>query len=186
MVTVDTKLMTAEELMELPDDGNRYELICGELVQLPMSSMESSSIAAVIIGELIAFVRPQRLGLVMATDGAYILGRDPDTTRVPDASFIRADRVPPPAERRRFANLAPDLAVEVISPSDRASEVTTKVLTYLEKGVRLVWVVDPPTRTVTIYAPDGNARVLHDTDTLDGGDVLPGFSLPVIDIFTFL
>jgi Uma2 family endonuclease len=176
-------LMTAEELAEMPDDGHRYELVRGELVRLPMSSIESSVIAMRIGIALGAFVYPAGLGWIAGADGAFILERQPDTTRIPDVSFIRADRFPPPGERRHFAELAPDLAVEVLSPSDRTSETNDKVLTYLDAGVQLIWIVDPPRRIVTVYTPDSVARVLRETDELDGGDVLPGFRLRIADIF---
>jgi len=184
MVSAQPQFITAEDLWSMPDDGNRYELIRGELVRLPMSSMESSSIAMHIGSELRTFVRTSGLGLVMGADGAFILRRNPDTTRIPDVSFVSAERLPPVEERRRFPEMAPDLAVEVISPSDRTSETNRKVMDYLEAGVRLVWVVDPPVRTVAVHTPDRVVHILHEDDTLDGGDVLPGFTLPVANIFS--
>ncbi|SNS29837.1 Putative restriction endonuclease [Geodermatophilus pulveris] len=95
-------------------------------------------------------------------------------------AFVRADRVPD-ADTSGFPALAPDLVVEVVSPSDRATQVTAEALEWLHAGVRLVWVVDPETRTVTAYRPDG-VRVLRGEDTLDGGDVLPGSGLPLAEL----
>lgn len=176
-------LLTADDLLAMPEDGNRYELLRGELVSTPMSSYESSDIAMGIGSALRAFAHTRGLGRVAGADGAFILARDPYTVRIPDASFVQIDRLPPANQRRRFLELAPDLAVEVVSPSDSANDVQEKVLEYLDFGVQLIWVVHPVQRTVTVYTPDRHARVLSETDTLDGGDVLPGFTLPVAGIF---
>lgn len=183
MTITQPKLMTAEEFQDLPDDGNRYELVRGELVDLPMSSYRSSATAIRIAIALGTFAHPAQLGTVTGADGAFVLRRGPETTRIPDVSFVCAERVPPDDEQHRFPELAPDLAVAVLSPSDRTSETNARVLDYLDAGVRLVWVVDPPQRTVTVHTADGIARTLRETDTLDGGDVLPGFTLAVADIF---
>ena len=175
--------LTADDLLAMPEDGNRYELHRGELVSTPMSSYESSDIAMGIGSLLRAFAHSQGLGRVAGADGAFILARDPYTVRIPDASFVRMDRLPPPEQRRRFLELAPDLAVEVVSPSDSANDVQEKVREYLDYGVQLIWVVHPIQRTVTVYRPDHSAQVLYEDESLDGGDVLPGFSLVVAEIF---
>jgi Uma2 family endonuclease len=176
-------LLTADDLLAMPEDGNRYELLRGELVSTPMSSYESSDIAMGIGSLLRAFAHPRKLGRVAGADGAFILARNPQTVRIPDASFVRMDRLPPPEQRRRFLELAPDLAVEVVSPSDSANDVQEKVREYLDYGVQLIWVVHPLQRTVTVYRPDRSARVLYEEDSLDGGDVLPGFEALVAVIF---
>jgi Uma2 family endonuclease len=176
-------LLTPDDLLAMPEDGNRYELIRGELVSTPMSSYESSDIAAGIVTALRTFAHANRLGRVAGADGAFILVRDPYTVRIPDVSFVRIDRLPRREERRQFLQLAPDLAVEVISPSDSANDVQEKVREYLDHGVQLIWVVHPVQRTVTVYTADRNARVLYEDETLDGGDILPGFTLTVADIF---
>jgi Uma2 family endonuclease len=176
-------LLTADDLMAMPEDGNRYELMRGELVSTPMSSYESSEIAMAIGSMLRAFAYPHKLGRVAGADGAFILHRNPYTVRIPDASFVRMDRLPPPEQRRQFLELAPDLAVEVVSPSDSANEVQEKVREYLDAGVRLIWVVHPAQRTLTVYTADRNARVLYEDEVLDGGEVLPGFTITVSDIF---
>lgn len=176
-------LLTADDLLAMPEDGNRYELLRGELVSTPMSSYESSDIAAGIVTALRTYAHSRKLGRVAGADGAFILVRDPYTVRIPDASFVRMNRLPPPEQRRRFLELAPDLAVEVVSPSDSANAVHEKVLEYLGAGVQLVWVVHPIQRTVTVYSKDMLAHVLGEDNTLDGGDLLPGFTLAVADIF---
>lgn len=184
MVATPTALLTADDLWSMPkDDRKRFELVRGELVERPMSNFESSDVAAGIVSALRVFAHPRGLGRVVGADGAYILTSDRRSVRVPDASFVAADRLPPPEERRHFLQLAPDLAVEVVSPSDTASGIEAKVRDYLDAGVRLIWVVHPPQRSVTVYTPDRHARLLDEHDTLDGGDVLPGFELKVADLF---
>jgi Uma2 family endonuclease len=178
-----TTLLTADDLLAMPDDGYRYELDKGKLVRLPMSSNESSDVAGGILSALRVYAYPRKLGRVTGADGAYILRRDPYTVRIPDVAFVLADRMPPREKRRRFLELAPDLAVEVVSPTDSANDVHEKVLQYLDVGVQLVWVVHPIRRTVTVYTKDRIAHVLDENDTLDGGDVLPGFALPVSEVF---
>ncbi|HEX5166832.1 MAG TPA: Uma2 family endonuclease [Thermomicrobiales bacterium] len=169
--------------MAMPDDGYRYELVRGELVRLPMSAHQSSRIAIRIANRIGPFVEAGNLGNIAGADGAYIFARDPYTVRIPDLSFVRAERLPPPDAWVKFLELAPDLAVEVVSPSDSANEIQDKVNEYLDVGVRLIWVVYPIQHTITVYSADRIGRVLTDADTLDGGDVLPGFSLPVAEIF---
>ncbi len=113
----------------------------------------------------------------------FVLAVAPDTLLAPDVSYTREDWLPPESARGRFLRLAPDLAVEVLSPTDTAAEIAEKVSLYLEAGTRLVWVVDPRRRTVAVHTPDRVARTLVVGDTLDGGDVLPGFVLPLAELF---
>jgi Uma2 family endonuclease len=175
--------MTAEELFDLPDDGMRHELVEGELRTMPPAGFEHGDVAMELAFHVTAFVRQHRLGTVLAAETGFVLRRDPDTVRAPDVAFVRADRVPPRDDRRRFAELAPDLVVEVTSPSDRAAEVNSKVALWLDAGVRLVWVVDPESGIVVAHQPAGVAHLFRGDDVLDGGDVLPGFSLSLRDLF---
>jgi Uma2 family endonuclease len=174
---------TAEELLELPDDGLRHELLEGELVPVTPAGFEHGDLAMELAFHVKAFVRERSLGVVLAAETGFVLRRDPDTVRAPDVAFVRADRVPPRDQRRRFAELAPDLVAEVVSPADRAGEVNGKVAQWLDAGVRLVWVVDPENRAVVAHEPGGVAHLLRDGDELDGGDVLPGFRLPLAELF---
>jgi Uma2 family endonuclease len=183
-VPTTTPLLTADDLMAMPDDGYRYELVRGELVRLPMSAHQSSIIAMRIAARLIPFVEAGNLGNVAGADGAYIFARDPYTVRIPDLSFVSDQRLPPVETWNKFLELAPDLAVEVVSPSDTANEVHEKVMEYLAVGVRLIWVVHPAQRTVTVYPGDRTGHVRTEGDILDGGTVLPGFTLAVEDIFS--
>ena len=178
-----THLFTIVELEQSPPSGE-WELIDGELVPMPPSSFESSSLAVRIARLVGNYVDARGLGMMTGADGGYVLFADRDTVRVPDVAFVRRDRLPPPAERSRFARLAPDLAVEVLSPSDRPSEVVAKVEMYQEAGVPLIWLIDPEQQTITVVAAGRAAAVLKRGDTLDGGHVLPGFSIPVTTIFS--
>jgi Uma2 family endonuclease len=172
--------MTAEELWALPED-QRGELIRGEMTPPePPRGNPHWKLVGHLIGHLGSFVKERKLGDI-GPDGGFILARDPDVVLVPDVSFVRAGRLSD--DQAGFMPLAPDLAVEVISPSNSAPEMSRRVRLYLDAGVRLVWVVDPSQRTITAYAPDRTARMFVDGETLDGGDVLPGFRLPVGELF---
>jgi Uma2 family endonuclease len=181
-MAVTKRPMTAEALERLPRDPlNRYELVRGELVRMTPVGGEHGKVALEFAARLLAHVKARRLGEVMVEVG-YRLTTDPDTVRATDVSFVATDRLPPGGLPRGFIPGPPDLAVEVISPEDSASEVDATVQEYLAHGVRLVLVVQPRTRTVTAYRPDGNARVLRSGDSIEGQDVLPGVSLPVDEI----
>jgi Uma2 family endonuclease len=134
-------LLAPDDLLEMPEDGNRFELLRGELMSTPMSSCESNDIAIGIGSVQRAFAHPRGSGRVADATGAFILACDPSTVRIADESFVRSDRLPPAEQRRKFLELAPDLAVEVVSPSDTASDVHEKVIEYLVAGVRRIWVV---------------------------------------------
>jgi Uma2 family endonuclease len=178
-------LITPEELLRMPD-GVNYELVDGKLVERNMG-MESSEIAARILVLIGMFLRDKRLGRLFGADGSYQCFPDPDKVRKPDVSFIRAARLPADQVIKGHCPIFPDLAVEVVSPGDLAYEVEEKVAEYLAAGVPLVWVVNPPTRTVRIRrprsAPQGSASELTDADAITGEDVLPGFSCAVSDFF---
>lgn len=135
------------------------------------------------LGRLLsAYARENRLGLV-GTEIGFRLHRDPDTVRAPDIAFVARDRLPTEGIPKKFADFPPNLAVEVVSPEDTASEVLKKVEEYLAAGVGLVWVVDPGTRTVTVYRSLQDVKILTADQALDGGDELPGFRVEVAEIF---
>ena len=121
-------------------------------------------------------------GVVLGAETGFKIASDPDTVRAPDAAFIRADRVTGELPQGFFPG-SPDLAVEVLSPEDRASEVLAKVECWLHAGCSDVWVVDPKTCSVAIYRPGGTAVILEAEDTIDGGNLLPGLKIPVARIF---
>lgn len=179
---VATRRITVDEFENMSLEG-LWELIDGEMVEMSPSADEPSSIGATITGMLWSFARPRRLGRVYNAEGGFVLFSDRETVLAPDVAFVRAERMPRGEARKHFARLAPDLAVEVLSPSDRASEVLVKVQMYQESGVRLVWIVDPDLETVTVIAQGNPTIVLGSGDDLTGGDVLPGFSVSVAEIF---
>ena len=178
-----TRLMTVEDVERLPDDGYRYDLIDGALIRLTPAAGGHGEVAFEIAWHLGGFVRPRRLGRIYAAETGFILGRNPDVVLGPDVAFVREDRIPTDYDPDHFLPVAPDLAVEVISPSERHGQITTKVRKYLQGGVRLLWLVNPRRRTATVYSPGAEPRVLTEADELDGGDVLPGCRLPIAAIF---
>lgn len=175
-------ITTAAELLRTPGLG-RCELIRGELIMMSPAGFQHGHLAAEIGALLTNFVKPRGLGAVTGAETGFLIARDPDTVRAPDVGFVRADRLPPIAPRGFFPGV-PDLAVEVLSPSDRASEVNAKVRDWLEAGAGAVWVVDPEQRTVTVHRSLDESVVLETSDTLTGGNVLPGFVVPVRQVFT--
>ena len=179
-----TKLMTVEELERNGPPDGRYELIDGELVEMTPSGGDASTVANTVAFHLTGHVMPRGLGRIYSAGGGFVLFPGRELVRVPDAAFVRADRVPPPPEHAGFLRLAPDLVVEVISPFDRPGEVVAKAAMWLDAGVRLVWVVDPRSRTVSVYGPERTARVLREGEALDGGEDLPDFRVAVADLFT--
>jgi Uma2 family endonuclease len=174
--------MTAEQLYDLPDDGLRHELLRGTLVSEPLPNLLHGRTVARITALLDRFVRSNRSGVVYAGDTGFMLARQPDTVRGPDVAFVSAERLRV-ADERRFFEGAPDLAIEVVSPSDRTSEVLGKVSDYLAAGCRLVWVVDPVREEVRVFRSPFTPRVLSAPEVLDGEEVLLGFSVPVAAIF---
>jgi Uma2 family endonuclease len=177
----ERQLLTAEELWQMGDIG-RCELVEGELIRMNPTSGEHGRVATAITIALGTFVRQHRLGDVLSGEVGFFLRRDPDTVRGVDVMFYASGRLAD-VDMSRFLELPPDLAVEVISPGDRWTEVQEKVGEYLDVGVRLIWMVDPVTRSVHIYSSEGAIRRLSEDDILDGGDALPGFALPVGDLF---
>jgi Uma2 family endonuclease len=178
-----TQLMTAEQFQEMPDDpGKRYELVNGEVVEVPFANHNHGRIVMALMRMLDTFVLDHDLGEVLGDGNGFIITRAPDSVRGPDISFIAQERVPEDA----FPGVipfAPDLAVEIVSPSDRASEVHDKVYQYVGNGVRLVWVLWPTTRSVSVFTSGNPVTELGPDDELDGGDVLPGFHVRVGELF---
>ena len=178
---VATRITVAE--FEATNQMDRVELIDGEIVEMVPSSDGSSSLAARITVLLGMHVLPNKLGRLYSADGGFVLFPDRATVRVPDVAFVRAERMPQGEARRHFPRLAPDLVVEVLSPTDRASDVLAKVAMYQEAGVPLIWLVDPDAQTVTVLATNLAPVTLRPGDTLGGGNILPDLSIAVADIF---
>ena len=180
-MAVEPKLMTAEELLRLPDDNLRHELVRGELRTMSPPGFEHGGVTVDITVSLELHVRAHGLGRVVGEVG-FRLTTDPDTVRAPDVAFVRRDRLPNSPVRGYWPG-APDLIVEVISPNDLYTEVDEKVAEWLEHGTPLVFVVNPRRRTVAVHRPRQPVRILGLDDVLDGEDVVPGWTLPVRDLF---
>lgn len=182
MTMTTTTIMTADELFHIPDDALNRELVAGELVIMSPDNNDHGEIVAAIIELLRAYVRVNNLGRV-STNVGFKLYQNPDTVLAPDVAFVSTDRAPIEPSRRGFIALCPDLAVEVLSPSNTASEINRKLRLYLDTGARQVWIVDPEARTVTIHTPDRIARTLLEGEIVDSGDVVPGFTISVTEAF---
>ena len=180
-MTTTKPLVTADYLLRTPDLG-RCELVCGELIQMTPAGYEHGSIIINISTPLATFVSRAGLGRVSGAETGFHIAHDPDTVRAPDVAFVAAERLPSPQPKGFFPG-PHDLAVEVISPIDRDSEVLAKVQNWLDAGCRVVWLVDPRRQTVQVFQGRGEAGVLHLSDTLCGEPLLPGFSLAVGEIF---
>ena len=178
-----TRLMTAEDLWLMQDDECFHELVKGELIRMAPAGGKHGEIGFELAGQIRDYLKQHRIGKGYSADTGFILARDPDVVRSPDVAFILTDRLPPEEKRGAFLELAPDLAVEIVSPSDSSSAVNDKVMQYLDLGVKLVWLIHPSTKSVNVYTPDRTVRILGENDELDGGEVLPGFRLRIADIF---
>ncbi len=175
-------LLTAEEffLLAEPDDGSRQELVRGEIVTMPPPG-GIHGVCCLKVGRRIGnFVEEHDRGTVACNDTGFITGRQPDSVRGPDIAYWSRDRlVEVPVG---YIEIAPDLLVEVLSPSNTSKQIRAKLQEYFAKGVRLAWVVAPEDRTLTIYRTPDEGRVLHETSTVTGEDILPGFTCRVSDL----
>lgn len=168
-------LLTAEELLHLHLPNKRTELVRGILIIREPAGYQHGDVAAQLLIAIGQHVDAHALGRVFAAATGFTLERGPDTVRAPDVAFISKARLPHPPPPG-FAEIAPDLAVEVLSPGDTAREVAEKVADWLTAGTRLVWAVDPIRATARVYRADGTESLLGVSDALDGEDVLPGFT----------
>jgi Uma2 family endonuclease len=175
--------MTAEELWAMPETpGTRYELVEGELRELPGAGMLHNFLVGLLYRLLDEYARGRKLGVAFSDGLGYLLSREPDKVRIPDVSFIARGRLPEGGLPPGFCPFPPDLAVEIVSPNDGAEELHRKVREYLDAGVALVWVIWPRERAVTVYTSEG-VQDLGPDSTLPGGDALPGFEVPVARLF---
>ena len=181
MTTATT--ITAEELLLLPDNGMRRELVRGEVREMAPAGDEHGELAMTIGSELRQHVKINRLGRVYAAETGFIISRNPDTVKAPDAAFVRQEVIDATGRLRGFRAGAPDLVVEVISPGDSYTEVEDKVMEWLDAGCRMVVVVNPRRRTVTVYRSKTDITILTEEDTLSGGDVVEGWEVPVAELF---
>lgn len=174
---------TADELLNLPKGKERYELIRGELKTLAPAGNEHGVLALEFAAELRNFVKANKLGKVYAAETGFKLATNPDTVRAPDAAFISQARLDEVGPVQGYWPGAPDLALEVVSPNDLYTEVSEKVAEWLNAGSGMVVVINPRTKQVLVHARDFDVKVLALVDTLDGGDVVPGWQLPLRELF---
>lgn len=182
-MSVAAKLITADELFEMPHHGMRLELVRGELRTMLPAGSEHGGISMKLSWRLAQFIEQHQLGAVFCAETGFRLADDPDTVRAPDFAFVGKQRIPPEGLPKKFFPGAPDLAVEVLSPSDTTSEVDEKVLDWLNAGSLAVWVVDPRLLTVTIYHSPTEIRVCTSDGELTDERVVPGFRCKVSDLF---
>ena len=176
------RLITADELLKMPDDGKRYELVRGVLIEkMPAGDPHSITVGNVFY-ELTRYTRSGGLGVTRTGDPGYRLERNPDTVRAPDVAWFAPGRLPQGVQG--YPELAPDLAVEVKSPTNSRRELAEKAVMWLNFGSREVWVADPETVTITVYRPGVDPITLGPDDELKGGEVLPGFSTPGGPLFS--
>ncbi len=182
MAVLAKKLITAEEFLRMPDppDGSKQELVRGEVITMPPPGGMHGVSCSKTDRRIGNFVDQHQLGNVTCNDTGFIVGRDPDTVRGPDVAFWSKERLP--TVPVGYMDMAPDLAVEVLSPSNTSKMIRAKLQEYFAKGVRMVWVVAPEDRTVTIYRSADEGRVLHESAMISGEDVLPEFTCRVSDL----
>lgn len=183
MSSTTTKLMTADELLMMPDDGFRYELVKGELKRMPPTGTEHGEVTMELAAPLHRYVKLNKLGRVYAAETGFKLESDPDTVRAPDIAFVRAERIQATGSMQGYGEGAPDLAVEVLSPGNTKREMAEKVADYFAAGARLVWIVNPKSKTIAVHRSPTDIVTLTEQDTLDGDEVVPGFQIAVAEIF---
>ncbi len=179
----EKKVWTDEEFMALPKDGHRYEIVNGELVDMGSSGALHGYVCSTIVILLGAYIRTHKLGAIFDSSTAFKLKNG--NRRSPDISFFAKERLQGMTELPTgFLGGAPDLAVEVLSPGNTVEEIHDKLVEYFENGTRLAWIIHPSEHYVLVYCsaqePD---RLLKSIDSLDGEDVVPGFTLPVAELF---
>ena len=182
-MTTTPQLLTAEDLWRMPNNQRR-ELVKGELRTMAPAGFEHGAVITNVAFLLARHVKSERLGVVLGAETGFIIGRNPDTVRGADVAFVSTARLPQGPLPISYFPSAPDLAVEVVSPSDTTVEVQDKVDDYLAGGTKMIWVINPRHKTVVVHRPQTIPHVLRQTDTLTGDDVVPGFSCAVSEIFT--
>jgi len=174
-------LLTADELEQMPDDDSvRTELDEGELITMPPTGLDHGYYESRIVSILEQYVRQHRLGRVYCGEPGFRLGIA--TVRAPDVAFIRQER-PEALKSRGFAKGAPDMAVEIFSPSDSVPQLMRKVKQYFAAGCHTVWIVYPDAREIHALEASGADRILRDGDLMEAPELLPGFSVPVAEFF---
>jgi Uma2 family endonuclease len=182
-MAVTTARMTADELFCLPDDGVRYELVYGALGTMPLHGAQRGWVTSDLHLSLSGYVRAHCLGKVFAAGTGFVLAYNPDTVLAADVAFVCRERALAVGRRPQFWTGPPDLAIEVLSPSDRPGEVADKIAAWLRYGTRIVIAVDPRRRTAPVHRPGQPPRILTEADALDGEDVVPDWTLSLAELF---
>ena len=182
-MTSTVQPMTAADLLKMPADGSRYELIKGELRKMSPAGHEHGTVAMRFGWRLAQLVEAAGLGVVSAAETGFLIASDPDTVRAPDVAFVSRTKLEQAGKVEGFWPGAPDLAVEVISPGDTYTDVEEKAMSWLEAGALLVLVLNPRKRTATVYRSLAEIVILDEHATLDIGDIVPGFKVAIKDIF---
>lgn len=182
-MSVITQQVTADELSVMPHHGFKYDLIRGELRKMPPAGSLHGAIAARLTIALGHYVEANDLGEVFGAETGFKLASNPDTVLGPDLSFVSKARIPSEGIPVAFWPGAPDLAVEVISPGNTQREIEEKTSEYLRAGARVVWVINPKRRTVTVHRADRAPETLTEANMLEGADVVPGFQYDIARLF---
>jgi len=182
-VTPKKKVWTDEEFMTLPDDGHRYEIVNGELIDMGNSGALHGYVCSLLLAELSGYIVPKKLGVILDSSTAFKMKNG--NRRSPDIGFFAKERLQGMTQLPAgFLEGAPDLAVEVLSPGNTVEEIDGKIADYFDNGTRLAWVINPSQHYILVYRsaqePD---RLLKSVDFLDGEEVIPGFNLPVANLF---
>jgi Uma2 family endonuclease len=177
------RIVTADEFLTLDLPEGKAELVRGEVRMTPYAGGPHGRVGTTLTIRLGVYAEPRGLGWAFADGTSFELVRLPHAVRCPDVSFVRAERLPPGGIGPGFLKFAPDLAVEILSPTERAADLQEKLDDYRAAGTLLIWVIDPRRRTVRILDGDSPERTLREGDVLDGGTIIPGFSCPVADLF---
>ncbi len=184
MASTATKRISADEFWALEDRPDvRLELIDGEVVELPGAGGYHATLVLHIFDLLRAHIRAHDLGLIYPDNLTYLFQRDPDILRIPDISFISASAVPTDWPPMGYIEVVPSLVIEVVSPSNSAAEIRRRIRDYVGADVSMVWVIWPDDRSVSVYTATLDSKELQSDELLDGGTVLPGFSVRVADLF---
>ena len=178
-----TRPITADELLAMPDDGCHYELVDGKLIKMAPAGRIHGRFGGYFVGSLWRHVTTHRLGEVSAAETGFRLSSNPDTVLAPDAAFISNSRIEQNVVEDGFWEIAPDLAVEVMSPNDTYAAAETKALRWLDAGCLAVVVADPRRRRVRVYRPAADVVTLTENDILEIDDVVPGWKLPLRELF---
>ena len=180
---MSTQTFTADDLLRMPDDGNRYELVAGVLTMMSPAGFQHGYVVLKLGAVVLEFVLQHELGSVTGAETGFRIESDPDTVLAPDVAFVRRERIDAIGYPQGFFPGAPDLAVEVRSPSDRGAQIEENAQRWLAAGAQAVWIIDPAAREAVVYTADDEPQRIAADGHLEGGGVLPGFRYSLADLF---